>query len=125
VYVFSRVVVVGIFCWHAGMVHRGGSINSYWIACSIAIPPLAMVGPILYLLGGEWFFFSDCSIVMASCGEAILIWGRSILAGSHVVLFRRVWYIGPFWREGVSFYLGEFGPFWRVQSYNSLYVGIQ
>ena len=27
---------------HAGMVHRGGSINSYGIACSIAIPPLAV-----------------------------------------------------------------------------------
>ena len=27
---------------HAGMVNRGGSINSYGIACSIAIPPLAV-----------------------------------------------------------------------------------
>ena len=27
---------------HAGMVHRGGSINSYGIACSMAIPPLAI-----------------------------------------------------------------------------------
>ena len=31
-----------VSCWHAGMVHRGGSINSYGIACSIAIPPLAV-----------------------------------------------------------------------------------
>jgi hypothetical protein len=47
---------------HAGMVHRGGSINSYGIACSIAIPPLALVGPILYLLGVNGFF-SDCSML--------------------------------------------------------------
>ena len=48
-YVFRRVVVfseelgcTGSCFGHAGMVHRGGSSNSYGIACSIAIPPLAV-----------------------------------------------------------------------------------
>jgi hypothetical protein len=42
-YVFRRVVVRTGSCFgHAGMVHRGGEQLSYGIACSIAIPPLAV-----------------------------------------------------------------------------------
>jgi hypothetical protein len=90
---FSRCVCLyGCFVG-AGMVRRGGSINSYGIACSIAIPPQAVGGSYFIFFRGEWVFFSDCS--MFELGK---LWGshphldgvRSILAGSQVVLFGRV-----------------------------------
>ena len=46
----------------AGMVHRGGSFNSYG-CMQHAIPPLAVGRSYFMFVRGEWFF-SDCSIVM-------------------------------------------------------------
>jgi hypothetical protein len=68
---------------HAGMVHRGGLINSYGIACSITIPPLAVGRSYFIFVRSEWFFFSLFH-VMNLCK----------LRGSHPHLG-----FGPFWRE--------------------------
>ena len=107
-----------MFCW--GMlewfIDRGGSINSYGIACSIAIPPLAVGRSYFIFVRGDWFFFQ-----IVPCYELMQVVRKPSSFG-----FGPFWreamsfYLGgfgPFWREARSFYLGGFGPFWRVQSY--------